>query len=185
MVALAGAVRPRSNRTERLVEAGNRSAWRPAKSFDGRVGVRLMVVGGRRMGRKCGCALSFSGTAERIIMMRNYAAHLPLHQRLVRVLLADGDHRVLARRHRFLAYRPVAGDVSRIHARVVGALQATLLAVALVDLARTVGAGCDATQFEQLIGRTVAGVQRGWWGMRQSRGKRLWLVLLSVQSFDA
>lgn len=73
----------------------------------------------------------------------------------MRILLTDGDHGVLARRHRFLAYRPVAGDVARIHARIVRTLQAALLAVALVDLARAVRAGRDATQLEQLVGCTV------------------------------
>lgn len=75
-----------------------------------------------------------------------------LNEWFVTVLLAHGYHRVLACRHRLLTDRPVAGDVSRIHARIVGALKAAFVAVALFELARTVSARWDATEVE-LVGR--------------------------------
>lgn len=57
------------------------------------------------------------------------------------VLLAHGYHRVLARRHCFLTNRPVAGDVARVHAGIVGTLQAAFVAVTLLELTGAVGAG--------------------------------------------
>lgn len=73
------------------------------------------------------------------------------------VLLADSDHRMLAGRHHLLPDGPVAGDVARVHARIVGALQATLFPVAFVILARTVRPGRDTAQLEQLARCTVPG----------------------------
>lgn len=87
---------------------------------------------------------------------KHYKPHSPFHQRFVRILLADGDHCMLARRHGFLPYRPVAGDVTRIHARIVGTLQAALLAVAFVNLTRAIRARRDATEFEQFVRCSVA-----------------------------
>lgn len=71
---------------------------------------------------------------------------LPLDERLVFAFLADTDHGVLTSGHGFLADRPVAGDVARIHARIIGALQATLFPVALVKLTGAVSARRHPTQ---------------------------------------
>lgn len=57
---------------------------------------------------------------------------------LVLALLSHGDHGVLAGRHGLLPQGQVAGDVTWVHARVVGRLQATLLAVAFVEVTAAV-----------------------------------------------
>lgn len=72
----------------------------------------------------------------------------PLDERFVFAFLTDTDHCVLASRHRFLADRPVAGDVARIHARIIGALQATLFPVAFIKLAGAVSARCDSSELK-------------------------------------
>lgn len=73
------------------------------------------------------------------------------------VLLADGDHGVLARGHHLLPDGPVAGHVARVHPRVVGTLQATLLPVALVVLPGAVRPRRDPSQLEQLVRCAIPG----------------------------
>lgn len=53
-------------------------------------------------------------------------------------LLSHGDHSVLAGGHGLLPQSQVAGDVPWVHARVVGRLQAALLAIALVEVTAAV-----------------------------------------------
>lgn len=57
---------------------------------------------------------------------------------LVLALLSHGDHSVLAGGHGLLPQSQVAGDVPWVHARVVGRLQAALLAIALVEVTAAV-----------------------------------------------
>lgn len=64
---------------------------------------------------------------------------------LVLALLVDGDHGMFASRHSLLSEGQVACYVPRVHAGVVGRLETTLLAVALVEVAAAVGA-CDNTR---------------------------------------
>ena len=87
--------------------------------------------------------------------------------------LADAYHGVLTGGDRFLADRPVAGDVARIHAWVIGTLQATLFPVALVKLASAVSARRHPAQFQQLV-RTAVPVETdgGREGGRRMSGRR-------------
>lgn len=57
---------------------------------------------------------------------------------LVLAFLSHGYHGVLAGGHGLLPQSQVAGDVTWVHARVVGRLKAALLAVALVEVAAAV-----------------------------------------------
>lgn len=86
----------------------------------------------------------------------------------MRVLLADGDHGVLARGHRLLANRPVARDIARIHARIVGALQTAFLAVTFIKLTSAIGAWRDASQLKQFI----------WWAISAKKNiqKRIYIM---------
>lgn len=85
--------------------------------------------------------------------------NLPFYQGLVLIFLANGNHGVLAGRDFLLPDRPVAGNVPRIHARIIWTLQATLVPIALVELPGTIGAGCHTAQFERLIGQAVSGIE--------------------------
>lgn len=62
--------------------------------------------------------------------------------------LADTYHGVLTSGHGFLANCPVAGDVARIHARIIGTLQATLFPVALIKLTGAVSARRHPAQLQ-------------------------------------
>lgn len=64
------------------------------------------------------------------------------------VLLAHRDHGVLACRHSFLADRPIARDISRVHPWIIWTLQFAFVARTLLELTRTVGSRRDAPQIE-------------------------------------
>lgn len=71
------------------------------------------------------------------------------------VLLADGNHGMLASRYLFLANGPIAGNIPWIHTRIIWTLQATLVTIAFIELPGTIGAGCDTSQFQRLIGQSI------------------------------
>lgn len=85
------------------------------------------------------CTCSFIETGNRT-----------LHKRFMTVLLAHGDHGVLARRHSLLTNRPVASNVTWIHPRIIGTLQTTFIAIALIELSRAVSSRRDSTEIEQI-----------------------------------
>lgn len=88
--------------------------------------------------------------------MHKSETDLPFHQRFMLTFLADTDHRVLASGHSLLPNCPVARHIPWIHARVVGALEATLFTVALVKLAGTVSARGHLAKFKQLVRAAVS-----------------------------
>lgn len=72
------------------------------------------------------------------------------------ILLAHRDHRMFTLRYSFLTKRPVACDIAWIHARIVGALQSTFVAITLFVLARAVSSRRDASEVEEVGRRAIA-----------------------------
>lgn len=79
-----------------------------------------------------------------------------LHKRFMTILLANGNHCMLACRHGLLANRPVTAHISWIHARIVGRLQSTFIARTFLKLTRAVRPRCDHTQIIHLRWRAIA-----------------------------
>lgn len=72
------------------------------------------------------------------------------------VLLAHGDHGMLACRDGLLANGPVTSHIAWIHSRIIGALQSTFIAVTLFELSRAISSRRDTTEIKQIRRRSVS-----------------------------